>query len=178
MLLIFMTLESPEDRELFSWLYTENARLMASCAKHILNDWAEAEDAVHDVFVKLMESPEQIHRIPEENRRAFLVVCVQNRARNILKKRKPVLELETAEAIEAAGYVESDESDETDVLIQLMEEMEKLTDEQQEVLGLHYFLGLKFEDVGKLMNKKTATVQKMSKRLTRILRDRLEGGAR
>lgn len=175
MLLIFMALESPEDRELFSRLYTENARLMASYAKHILNDWAEAEDAVHDVFVKLMDAPEQILRVPEENRRAFLVVCVQNRARNILKRRKPVLELETAEAMEATGYVESEESD---LLEQLMEEMEKLTDEQQEILGLHYFLGLKFEDVGKLMNKKTVTVQKMSKRLTRILRDRMEGGAR
>ena len=122
-----------------------------------------------------MDAPEQILRVPEENRRAFLVVCVQNRARNILKRRKPVLELETAEAMEATGYVESEESD---LLEQLMEEMETLTDEQQEILGLHYFLGLKFEDVGKLMNKKTATVQKMSKRLTRILRDRMEGGAR
>ena len=175
MLLILMAIESAEDRELFTRLYTEYVGLMTSCAKRILNDWTEAEDAVQDVFVKLMESPEQIRRIPEENRKAFLVICVRNRAFNILKKKKPVLELETAEAMEAAGYVESEESD---LLICLREEMEKLTDEQQEILGLHYFLGLKFEDVGRLMNKKTATVQKMSKRLTKILRDRMEGGAR
>ncbi|MBO4839304.1 MAG: sigma-70 family RNA polymerase sigma factor [Lachnospiraceae bacterium] len=175
MLPVFMTIESPEDRELFSRLYTEHARLMASVAKHILNDWAEAEDAVHDVFVKLMDSPEQIRRIPEENRRAFLIVCVQNRARNILKKRKPVLELEIAEAMEAAGY---EESEDPDLLVRLREEMEKLSGEQQEILGLHYFLGLKFEDVGRLMNKKTATVQKMSKRLTKTLRERMEGDAK
>lgn len=173
MLLILMAIEDPEDRDLFTRLYTENVSLMTSCAKRILNDWAEAEDAVQDVFVNLMESPEQIRRIPEENRKAFLVICVRNRALNILKKKKPVLELEAAEAIESTGYLEPEEPDR---LTLLKEEMAKLPAEQQEILGLHYYLGLTFEEIGALLNKKTATVQKTSARLKKTLRERLKGG--
>lgn len=174
MLIIFMTLDDPQDRELFTRLYTEYAALLIGCAYRILEDWGDAEDVVHDVFAALMDSPERIRRIPEEKQKAFLIVCTRNRARNILKKKKPVLELEYAENEEAPGYFDTEGSD----LAALLEaEIAKLPPDRQEILILHYYWGLKFEEIGKILNKNPAAVQKMSIRLTKVLKERLEGGA-
>ena len=176
MLPIFMTIDDPEDRDLFAWLYEEHASFLVGTALRILEDRTEAEDAVQDVFVKLMDSPERLRRIPEEERIMFLVVCTRNRARDILRKKNRILELELNE--DSAETAMAPDEDEPDLVTRLKEEMAKLPLYQQEILEMHYFWGMKFDEIGKQINKKPATVQKMAHRLTKKLKKRLEGGAK
>lgn len=176
MLPIFMTIDDPEDRDLFARLYEEHASFLVGTAKRILEDRTEAEDAVQDVFAKLMESPERLRRIPEEERKMFLVVCTRNRVRDILRKKNRILEMELNE--ETAETAMDPEEDEPDLVTRLKEEMAKLPLYQQEILEMHYFWGMKYDEIGKQLNKKPATVQRMAHRLTKELKKRLEGGAK
>ena len=111
-MLLFMVLENPEDRDLFEWAYREYARMLKGTAYRILNDKDEAEDAVQDVFVRLMDFPERLRRIPEEEILPFLTTCTRNRALDILKKKGRVLEISYEDSFETLGETESEESEE------------------------------------------------------------------
>ena len=174
MLLILMTIESPEDRDLFTRLYTDHAAFLVNAAYRMLDDWAGAEDAVQDVFVRLMDSPAQVRRIPADERKMFLLVCTKNRARDMLKKKSRIVELELESVPETPFYPE----EESDMVSSLKEAMAKLSDHQREILELHYYWGLTFDEIGRILDKNPAAVQKMSARLTKALRKQLEGGAK
>ena len=174
MILILMAIESPEDRDLFTRLYTDHAAFLVNAAYRILDDWAEAEDAVQDVFVKLMDSPVQIRRIPENERKMFLLVCTRNRARDMLRKKSRIMEME----LESIPEMPGDPEEESDMVGRLKEAMAGLPDHQREILEMHYYWGLKFDEIGQILGKKPAAVQKMSARLTKALRKHLEGDAK
>ena len=176
MLPIFMTIDDPADRDLFARLYEEHACLLVGTACRILKDRTEAEDAVQDVFVKLMESPERLRRIPEEERIMYLIVCTRNRARDILRKKNRILELEWNE--DSAETAKDPGEDESDPVERLKEEMAKLPPDQREILEMHFFWDMRFEEIGRQLGRKPGTVQKTARRLIKKLKKRLEGGAK
>lgn len=174
MLPIFTTIEDPKDRDLFDRAYREHSRFLIGTANRILHDWAEAEDAVQDVFVRLMDAPQLLRRVPEEEQRVFLVVCTRNRARDILKKKNQIPELELREEIAETAVIPEEEAE---LAARLKEEMAKLPAGQREILELHFFWGMKFDEIGKLTDKSPGAVQRMANRLVKDLKKRLEGGA-
>ena len=174
MIMILMAIESPEDRDLFTRLYTDYARFLVNAAYRILDDWAEAEDAVQDVFVRLMDSPARIRQIPEKERKMFLLVCTKNRAQNMLKKKSRMVEMELDHIPRTPHY----SHEESDMVSSLKEAMAGLPDHQREILEMHFYWGLKFAEIGQILDKKPAAVQKMSVRVIKALRKHLEGGAK
>ncbi|MBQ7145711.1 MAG: sigma-70 family RNA polymerase sigma factor [Lachnospiraceae bacterium] len=174
-MLLFMVLENPEDRDLFEWAYREYARMLKGTAYRILNDKDEAEDAVQDVFVRLMDFPERLRRIPEEEILPFLTTCTRNRALDILKKKGRVLEISYEDSFETLGETESEESD---LIIWVKEEMAKMPEEQRLILQLHFFWGLNYKEIGRQLGKNPATVQKTAIRAIREMQKRQNGGLR
>lgn len=174
MLLCLLSLASPEDRELFSRLYREHLPLLLSRGQKLLGNQADAEDAVHDVFLRLMDQPERLRGMPDNEQKAFLLVCVQNRALDMLKKRKHLADFSYEEALAGAHYEAPEASDET---ARLMEAVSRLPQAQQEILVLHYHFGLKYEEIGKLIGKKAGAVQKTVSRLRQTLGETMKGEA-
>ena len=111
MLLCFMTLAYPEDRERFSRLYQEHLPLLLSRGQKLLENQADAEAAVHAVFIRLMDSPERLRHLPDNEQKAFLLVCVQNQALDMLKKRKHMADCSYEEALAGQVYEAPDEPD-------------------------------------------------------------------
>ena len=177
MLLIFMAIESPEDRDLFEWAYREYARRLKGTAYRILNDENEAEDAVQDVFVKLMESPKRLRRIPKEEILPFLTVCTRNRALDILRKKGRISEISYEESCEKAGEGEAG-PEESDLTVWVREEMAKMPEEQRLTLELHFFWGMNYNEIGAQLGKKPETVQKMAARAVKAMQNRWKGGDR
>lgn len=69
--------------DIFAALYQQHANYIYSIALSYLKNPEEAEDAVADVFVQLLESGKSF---PDEiQARAWLTVVIRNRCRNILK---------------------------------------------------------------------------------------------
>lgn len=71
----------------FNDLYRENASYVYKIALHLIHDPAEAEDLCHDVFLEIIQHPEQYD--PERGSvRAWLGVKTRSRALDRLRKQK------------------------------------------------------------------------------------------
>ena len=60
MLLYLQMLETPEEKSLFEQIYLEYRGLMYHVAYEILHNDQDAEDAVHQAFVKIVENIKKI----------------------------------------------------------------------------------------------------------------------
>ncbi|MDD3346240.1 sigma-70 family RNA polymerase sigma factor [Oscillibacter sp.] len=96
MLTTFTTLlESDPDQELFARIYRANFRQMNRLAARLLGQGPQAEDAVHDTFLKLIRHFDELRDRPEERLSAWLAVVVKNTALDVLRREKHEVELET-----------------------------------------------------------------------------------
>ncbi|MBQ2940576.1 MAG: RNA polymerase sigma factor [Clostridia bacterium] len=68
-------------------LYREHRQRMYAVAHAILHNEQEAEDAVHDAFVRLAENRHRLHIRSEEESRALLTAIARNAAIDRLRRR-------------------------------------------------------------------------------------------
>ncbi len=118
-----------------------------------------AEDIVHDVFVSLAQSPEQLKL--NGNLKGYLATCVANRVRNDNRAglRRQAVNIEEAETL-------TSDSRQPDRWIIYNEELEKLNSalaqlpyNQREVLILHLQGGMRFRAIANSQNVSINTVQ-------------------
>lgn len=171
--ILLMSIQTPENRDILTELYEKYSRFMFRVAFNITNNESDAEDAVQDVFVKLMETPGYLYKLPPEEQKGFLLVCVKNRALDIVRARKLLCGEEWDEALvinKPAGRISGD-----DEITFLKEEMKKLPLQQQSVLILHYYFGFRFHEIGKLLGISMVAAQKAAHRAKKALRDVMRG---
>lgn len=88
MLMMYLSLiDSPEDKSRFEEIYYKYRKLMFVCAKEILNNNENAEDAVQEAFIKIARN---IRKVPKTNNeiKTFVVIVVKNTAIDIYRKEK------------------------------------------------------------------------------------------
>ena len=76
------------DKELVRSLYEANEQLMYNVAYNILHNCTDAEDAVQDSFVSVINHLEKIREIDCNETRFYLVIVVKNISLNMLKKKQ------------------------------------------------------------------------------------------
>ena len=81
-------LERDSDKECFTRLYRANRRQMARIAAQILGPGPQAEDAVHDAFLKLIHHFDELRDKSEKQAGRWLAVVVKNTALDILRKQQ------------------------------------------------------------------------------------------
>ena len=173
---VHLNAEELEIKKHIGQLYLTYAGSMRAAAANLLRDQEEAEDAVQDVFLKLLKNPEKILRLTEEEQGAYLFICARNRARSMLdrKKRLPLVEWEDFYKMETQsdGMVMEDQG----IILDLKTELERLPEEQRDILILYHYYGMSFQEIGDLLEKKAGAVQRMAHRARAVLRERLQGG--
>lgn len=90
MLTFYLSLiDTESDRRSFEMLYNSYRKQMLSVARSVLSSDSEAEDIVHDVFVKVASKHmTTIKNLPkEEDIRNYLLKATKNTALNYIKKR-------------------------------------------------------------------------------------------
>ena len=87
-------LESAADKEDFRALYRRYHGVMERTALAILQDPRDAEEAVQEAFIRVIENFSKIYEIPCKNLGAWLVIIVRNEAITILRRRRCHLPLE------------------------------------------------------------------------------------
>ena len=163
--------QAVEYRGMLTQLYEEHAPLMLRAAFQITGNHSDAEDAIHDVFVKLIEVPEPLQKLSPDEKKGFLLACVKNRSLDIVRAKKRISHEALDENIaipERGGFVH--ESGEAELL---KDEMSRLPLNLQSILVLHYHFGYRFHEIGRLLGLSTAAVQKAAYRAKKLLRQRL-----
>ena len=162
MLCYFQMIETPEDQTKFEVLYLEYKGLMYHVAFGILNNEQDAEDAVHQAFVKVAENMEKVDEPVSVKTKSYLVTIVENISINVWSFRSrhtevPVDDNNVGLMVEYRG---------PDGLALCMS---KLSPRYREVLTLKYHHGFDNKEIAKMLGVSYDNVRKLEQRA----RDRL-----
>ena len=167
MLIYLQMIESEEDKSKFASLYQRYRTLMLTAASKILSEPADAEDAVHQAFLTLVDNLDKVRKIDSPETRGFLVIITEHKAIDILRSRKNV---------QNAGLMEEIMGIETPLPGDngLADAMVRLPARYREVLLLRYDNGLKTRDIARLLDLKVDTAQKLIWRAKEALKKQLD----
>ena len=87
-------LDTPEEQLRFEQLYQSCRGLMYHVADGILHDRQDAEDAVHNAFLKIIKKFSRFQSTPAKDLAPQVVVIARNEAISLLRKRKDTVPLE------------------------------------------------------------------------------------
>lgn len=122
--------------------------LRLACTR--LSSTADAEDAVQDVFLKLLSSPVSFRDAGHE--KAWLIRATLHRAGDIRRKReRRNLPLESAEQIAAPEEIRSLDS-------VILSAVRSLPEKYSAVIHLHYYEGYTAKEIEKMLGLPAATV--------------------
>ena len=159
-------IESEEDKSKFERIYCHYRKLMFYVAMKILNNDADAEDAVHQAFVSVIENLKKIGVPERPETRCYVVTITERKAIDILRAKEKVVSLdydETARGIEIPPPAASE----------LADAMARLPARYREILLLRYRNGYSNAELGKMLNIKAGSVQRLLWRAKEALRDNL-----
>ena len=155
-MLIYLTMiEAEEDRHRFLSLYRRYKKLMLYIAHDILHDPHDAEDAVHEAFLRLAEMIEKIHEIDCPETRSLIVMITKSKAIDLYRKKKrragtvPLEDWAAAAPPQAEGV-------------------------ERDVLLLKYDQGYGNSEIGKLLGLRPDHISQIAHRAKEHLRKNLE----
>lgn len=100
----FIKIPDLNKQTLIEQLYLKYKFLIFHTSFTILQDHMLAEDATHTVFLKLMENPIKIEKVPSDKRKSFIVIITRNVAidmyRKIKRKRATCLHSDRLELVD------------------------------------------------------------------------------
>lgn len=147
-------------------LYDCMARQMFALAFSVLKNYADAEDAMQETFLKVIQS---IHSYRSNgNARAWLLSITRNTAIDLLRKKKDEFCIEDVSAI----CKEEKSSDFADKLI-IEEALMTLERIDREIIVLKIVSGLKFGEISEIVGLPLSTVQKRCQRALKKLKTQL-----
>ena len=168
-MLVYLTMiESPEDQSKFEKIYLEYKGLMYYVAYKILNNAQDAEDAVHNAFIKIAENINNIDEAVCPKTQNYVVTIVENKAIDTYrsKKRKEAVEY----IDEMTGITVENQS-----LQGLASCMAKLPSRYRQIILLKYYHGYNNREISKQLDLTEANVikidQRAKKKLLQICRD-------
>ena len=169
-MLIYLTMiEAEEDRHRFLSLYRRYKKLMLYIAHDILHDPHDAEDAVHQSFVKLAEHMATIPDGPCPRTRNLVVTVAERKAIDLYRSRQRHPETELDEQTVWPAPPEGGG---------LADAMASLPPRYREVLLLKYYNGYSAREIAGFLSATpdavTQTLHRARKKLAEILDERGE----
>lgn len=171
MLCYLQMIENEDDRSKFERIYLTYRALMFHVAMGIVHNEADAEDAVHQAFLSVIESLQKISAAECPKTRAYVVIIVERKAIDILRQRTMhgTVSFEDANCgVEIAlpgGHG-------------LADAITRLPVRYREVLLLRYYNGFTVREIAKILDMKKDAVQKSLWRAKLALQKEMEGGGK
>ena len=167
MIVYMQLIESDEDKSKFEQIYLKYRNLMFYVARKILNNQQDAEDAVHQAFVSIIENLEKISDVDCPKTRSYIVIIVERKAIDLMRKNEKVVSMESID--EATGIKISLPDDDG-----ISNAFANLPARYREVLLLHYDNGYSTKEIAKMFGMKRSTVQKLLWRAKNTLQEILD----
>ncbi len=146
-------------REAFRLIYQKYADGLLTLAANLLEDKADAEDVVQDVFISFVKSVQKFHL--RGSLKGYLTICVVNRSRDYIRKNRRRQTLTVNEAQRATTDVKNPVE-----LVICSEQLQKLSRavaelpyEQREAIVLRLHGEMRFKTIAKLKNISIKTAQ-------------------
>lgn len=168
-------IDSPDEKQKFEIIYQTYRQLMFYIANRILENAQDAEDVVHEAFLKVIENMGKINNPRCPQTRAFVVTITENKAIDLYRRRKnhSVVPLED-EYIGVPELSEIEQVEESDILTKAIL---SLPGRYREVLFLKYAQGYSMDEIAVLLSTTGENVKKLIQRARKKLEEVLEGEA-
>lgn len=157
-MIVYLTLidEAPEKSK-FERVYLEYRGLMYYVANRILNNPQDAEDAVHNAFVKIANNISKISEPVCPKTKVFVVTIVEHTAIDLYRKKRRK---------ESMAYLEEITGFEADLpgKSALAACMGKLPIRYRQVILLKYIYGFTNQEAAKIMDTTASNVSKLDQR--------------
>lgn len=180
MIVYFNLLETEEDREFCQKLYEENKQKLYRIAYAILHNTADAEDAVHSCFLKIIDNFEKYRNKPYREMVVLCRVIVKHNAIDIMRERKKVVNFTDGLSL-GEGDVANNTPDVLDLMVKsyerslVVQALMELEGEERDLMYLQYALNLKPKDIANLYNTKSSVIRKRAMKCRNKLAKILEG---
>ena len=160
-------LDTPEEKMRFEQIYLKYRGLMYRVADSILRNRQDAEDAVHNAFLRIIKHFKKFQTTPVEDLAPQVVVIARNEAISLLRKRKGDAPLEDWDGLAASSESVSDYH-------ALVDSFTRLPQTYRAVMEMKLLLGCSDGEIAaKLGLSKTAVSTRIS-RGRQLLRDIVE----
>lgn len=171
MLLFYMALiDAEEDKDTFEEIYNGYRKQMFTVAVGILNNEADAEDAVQEAFLGIAKS---MHRVPKETaaqQRAYVLTVARNAAFKVAREQKKWQAYIDIENLSMSANIDLFEQIvNSENRTRTMELLAILPLQYREVLMLRYVYEMKPKEIGELLGRKVTTVQQQLTRGKKML---------
>ena len=167
MMIYLQMIDAPEDRSKFEQIYMEYRSMMFHIANRILTNEQDAEDAVHEAFLKIAENIEKIGDPKCPKTQGYIVTIVENKAIDLYRRRKKRQVVELSEELPGVTALYEGESTLTACIL-------KLPARYREVILLRYFQGYSVKEVAAILGLSLSAASKLDQRAKNRLRDLYE----
>lgn len=167
MLIYLQMIESEEDKTRFEALYDRYRCLMFSAANRILNNPTDAEDAVHQAFVSIIENLDRIREVDCPQTRSYVVIITEHKAIDQIRARRHIAEEAEIDALAGLEIPLPGDGG-------LADAMAKLPARYREVLLLRFDNGYSTREIAKMLDMKEDSARKLIWRSKEALRKRLD----
>lgn len=169
MLVYLQMIETDEDSSKFENLYREYRNLMFYLASKRLQNTEDAEDAVHQAFVRIAEKIQIIEPVCPKTRR-LVVIMIENIVTDMLRERNRHITVEYAEEQYASPAADNDDN-------LLASCIQKLPEKQRAVIWLKYEYGYSLREIAAMLGISLVYAQKLDQRAKKKLEELYrEGG--
>lgn len=170
MIIYLQMIESDEDKSKFEQLYIMYKGLMFHVAMKILKNEFDAEDAVHQAFLSLIENLKKISDVKCPKARAYIVIITERKAIDIIRSRSKLVDMEFWESTYGIEIpLPGDHG--------LADAMARLPAAYRDILLLHYYNGYSVREISSMLHIKKDTAQKQLWRAKAALQKHLKGDA-
>ena len=159
MLIYLQMIESEEDKSKFEKLYNQYRHLMFSVANKILDNQFDAEDAVHQAFVSIIDNLDKIKEVDCPKTKAYVVIITENKAIDIIRSKKHIIEDELIDTLYGIEIPMPGDGGLADAMAKL---------------PARYDNGYKTKEIAKMMNMTEGSMQKLIWRAKDALHKQLE----
>lgn len=157
MFIYLMMIDAPEDQSKFEKVYHTYKGLMYHTAYKILNNEEDAEDAVHNAFVKIAENISKIGEPVCPKTKVYVVTIVENKAIDLYRANQRRHNVAYIDEISAISVEDSK-------VHGLAACMAKLSPRYRQVILLKYYEGFSCREIAKQLNITEANAIKLDQR--------------
>lgn len=167
MMIYLQMIGTPEDRSKFEFLYMEYRGLMFHVANKILHNEQDAEDTVHQAFLKVAENIEKIGDPKCPKTQGYIVTIAENKAIDLYRRRQKRQVVELSDDLPGVTAIYEGENTLAACIL-------KLPARYREVILLRYYQGYSVKEVAAILGLSLSAASKLNQRAKNRLRELYE----
>ena len=168
--LYLMMLEDEQDRKAFFDLYQAYYNTMMAVAKsYFPTEHHNAEDAVHESFLSIIENFQKISQLSSKELPGYIVTVVKNKSIDILRKQKRLVLTDDWAAFDSAKASASESG-----YNHLVSIIRTMPDTYRAVLEMRFVLEMDYRTIAKTLGITEGSVASRINRGRQLLVERLE----